>query len=229
MKTFFASVIAICFLSTGAIAQNSCSKFYPFSSGASTQLSMYDKKGKLSGIVEHTVADVTSTSEGETATMTQKLIDDKGNLVSSSDYSILCRGGLVSIDFNSLSRPEMMQAFPDAETEVTGTNIDLPNNLSVGQELPDGGIDITISMSGINMNMNIDIINRKVEGKETITTPAGTFDCFIISSTTEMKMGTRMTRHSKQWIAEGVGVVKMEDYKKNMKLESTGLLTAFNK
>lgn len=228
MKTLLTTIIAICFLSTAAVAQSSCSKFYPFSEGASTQLSMYDKKGKLSAMVEYTVNNVASTAEGDTATMTQKLIDDKGNLVSSSDYTILCREGLVSIDFNSLSRPEMLQAFGNAETEVTGTNIDLPNDLTVGQELPDGGINIVVSLSGINMNMNIDIINRKVEGKESVTTPAGTFDCYVISSTTKMKMGTNMTRHSKQWIAEGVGVVKMEDYKKNMKLESTGLLTSFS-
>ncbi|MEM7186072.1 MAG: hypothetical protein AAF466_05375 [Bacteroidota bacterium] len=228
MKTYLATFLAICFLSLSAVAQNSCSKFYPFSEGASTQLSMYDKKGKLTGVVEHTVGAVTATDDGDLAVMNQKLIDDKGNLITTSDYNILCKEGLVSIDFNSLSRPEMMQAFQNAETEVTGTNIDLPNDLSVGQELPDGGINIAINMSGINMNMNIDIINRKVEGKETITTPAGTFDCFIITSTTEMKMGTRMTRHSKQWIAEGVGVVKMEDYKKNGKLDGMGMLTSFS-
>ena len=228
MKTQHILIILAIFIGLPSLAQSSCSKFYPLFDGASTQLSMYDKKGKLTAIVEHTVDSVTSTAEGDTAIMTQKLIDDKGNLVSSSNYNILCSAGVVSIDFNSLSRPEMMQAFGEAETEITGTNIDLPNDLTVGQELPDGGINIAISMSGINMNMQIDIINRKVEGTETITTPAGTFDCFIISSTTEMKMGTRMTRHSKQWIAEGVGVVKVEDYKKNMKLENTGLLTAFS-
>jgi len=228
MKTVALSFITLLYFSIASLAQNSCSKFYPFSEGVSTQLSMYDKKGKLTGVVEHTVGTITAIDDGDMAVMYQKLIDDKGNLITTSDYNILCKEGLVSIDFNSLSRPEMMQAFQNAETEVTGTNIDLPNDLSVGQELPDGGINIAINMSGINMNMNIDIINRKVEGKETITTPAGTFDCFIITSTTEMKMGTRMTRHSKQWIAEGVGVVKMEDYKKNGKLDGMGILTAFS-
>jgi hypothetical protein len=228
MKTYLASLLVICLFASNAFAQNSCSKFYPFSEGATSQLSMYDKKGKISAIVEYSVHEVTTTGDGETATMSHKLIDDKGNLISTSSYDVFCKDGLVSIDFNSLTRPEMMQAFPDAKTEVTGTNIDLPNDLSVGQELPDGGVDIKISMSGINMNMNIAIIDRKVEGKETVTTPAGTFECYVITSTTVMKMGTNMTRKSKQWISEGVGVVKMEDYDKKGKLESTGLLTAFS-
>jgi len=228
MKTIALGLITLLYFSTASMAQNGCSKFYPFSEGASSQLTMYDKKGKMSAMVEYTVGSVASTAEGDTATMTQNLIDDKGNLISTTNYDVLCKEGLVSIDFNSLSRPEMLQAFQDAETEVTGTNIDLPNDLSVGQELPDGGINISINMSGINMNMKIDIVDRKVIGEETITTPAGTFDCYVITSTTKMKMGTNMTRHSKQWIAEGVGVVKMEDYKKNMKLDSSGLLTAFS-
>ena len=230
MKTLLVLFIVICLFTSNVMAQNSCSKFYPFSEGTSTQLTMYDKKGKLSVVVEYTVASVASTSEGETATMSHKLIDDKGNLISTSEYEVLCKDGLVSIDFNSLTRPEMMQAFGgNAETEVTGTNIDLPNNLSVGQELPDGGINISIKMSGMNMNMTTTITDRKVIGKESVTTPAGTFDCYVITATTTMKMGANMTRSSKQWISEGVGVVKMEDYDKKGKLESTGLLTAFSK
>ena len=32
---------------------------------------------------------------------------------------------------------EMLQQFEDLETEVTGTDIIIPNELTVGQELPD--------------------------------------------------------------------------------------------
>lgn len=124
-----------------------------------------------------------------------------------------------------------MKQFKDMDTEVTGTNLVLPNNLSVGQTLPDASIDIKISMSGINMDVATKIINRKVIGRESITTPAGTFDCYVITSTTElaMTMGMNQSSNAKEWIAEGVGMVKHEDYNKKGKLTNSSLLTALNK
>lgn len=44
-------------------------------------------------------------------------------------------------------------------------------------------------------------------GKETITTTAGTFDCFVITSGHESKMGLKFSNTSKHWLANGVGMV----------------------
>ena len=78
--------------------------------------------------------------------------------------------------------------------------------------------------------MNIIITDREVVGKETLTTPAGTFECFVISQSNVSKgMTGTIKRTSKQWIAAGVGVVKTEDYKKNGKLDGYSLLTSFSK
>ncbi|MEM7085535.1 MAG: hypothetical protein AAF489_05090 [Bacteroidota bacterium] len=225
MKTFLVQCIVICFFSSTVFAQSNCSKFYPFSEGAVTELTMYDKKGKVAGIVQHAVKGVSSTGTTDVATMTQILKDKKGEEITTSEYDISCTDGLVSIDFKSLSRSEMLKAMGDFETEITGTNLDLPNDLSVGQSLPDAGVNIKINMSGINMNMDTTITERQVVGQESITTPAGTFECYVMTSTITFKMG--MSK-SKQWIAEGVGVVKTEDYNKKGKLQGSSLLTAFS-
>jgi hypothetical protein len=71
--------------------------------------------------------------------------------------------------------------------------------------------------------------DRTVTGTETIDTPAGKFDCFIISSQTEVKMLMTKTGTSKSWIAKGVGLVKQEDYNKKGKLISSEILTEFSK
>lgn len=228
MKTLFKTILML--LIFGGLSAQNCSKFYPFEEGATTQLTMYDKNGKMEAMVEYTVNSLSSTADAEIANMSHKLIDDKGNLISTSTYEVTCSKGVVSMDFKSLSRPELLEQFgDDVDVTMTGTNIDYPNDLSVGQSLPDAGMFIKINLSGINMNMNTEIKDRKVIGQEKITTPAGTFDCYIITATTEMKMATKMTSHSKQWIAEGVGVVKVEDYNKKGKLQSMGLLTSFSK
>jgi hypothetical protein len=123
----------------------------------------------------------------------------------------------------------MMQQFEDMEMEVTGTDVELPNDLSVGQNLPDANVDVKMSMGGINMNMNVETINRKVEKKESVTTPAGSFDCYVIYSETKSKMMlANNTFPNRLWLAEGVGMVKQETYNKNGKLMGSMVLTLFS-
>jgi hypothetical protein len=86
-----------------------------------------------------------------------------------------------------------------------------------------------MDMGGMKMNMTVDITNRKVNAKESITTPAGTFNCYAISSNSETKMGLKMMFEIKEWVAEGMGVIKSETYNKNGKLMGYTELTSINK
>ncbi len=135
----------------------------------------------------------------------------------------------VSIDFSSLAAPGSMEQYKDMEVEMKGTDLILPNNLSVGQTLPDSEMLVTVRIAPINMKMNTNVFNRKVEGRESLTTPAGTFDCYVISFDSEAKMGFNVSSSGKQWIAQGVGMAKQESYNKKGKLTGISLLTAFNK
>ena len=74
------------------------------------------------------------------------------------------------------------------------------------------------------MNMFVNITNRKVEGKESVTTPAGTFDCFKITYDIETKFGVKIERNAIEWIAKNVGTVRSESYKGD-KLEGYTELT----
>ncbi|MBT8262587.1 MAG: hypothetical protein KJO05_07175 [Bacteroidia bacterium] len=230
MKKTLITFVAICLGGFYTNAQSDCSKFYPFSEGAKSQLTMYNAKGKSQGMVEYHVSGIESKDGGTAATMTMNLIDKKGNELKGSNYELLCKDGIVSMDFKSLMRPGMLDAYGEIDHEITGTNLDFPNKLSVGQDLPDAEILIKLSMSGMNMNMSTLITDRKVLDKESVTTPAGTFECYVISQNTQIKsMASNMKRSSKQWIAEGVGVVKSEDYNKKGKLDTYSILTSFTK
>jgi hypothetical protein len=83
-------------------------------------------------------------------------------------------------------------------------------------------------MGAVKMAMGVEMKDRIVEGMETITTPAGTFECYIISYEVKTRMGLNKTNTAKQWIAKGFGLVKQEDYNKKGKVISSSLLTAFN-
>ena len=147
-------------------AQSACSKYYPLEEGASFQYTNYNGKGKLEGKIDYNVTNVSNNGDTTTATMEMKYQDRKGKEIMASDYDFTCEGDVVKIDFQSLMNQQMMQQFAAMEIDVTGTDIELPNNLSVGQELADANVSIAADMGGMTMNMNVETINRKVEKKK---------------------------------------------------------------
>ncbi|SFC64899.1 hypothetical protein SAMN04487891_11715 [Flagellimonas taeanensis] len=230
MKHYFLLFAALCFTAGTAVAQSSCSQYYPLVEGTSLQYTNYDKKGKEDGQMEYKVTNVAESGDSVSATMVLEFSDNKGNTYT-SDYGISCDGNVVRIDFKSLMNEQMMSQFGEMEMDITGTDVELPNNLSVGQELPDSNVNLKMKMAGaVNMNMNVETINRKVEKKESLTTPAGTFDCYVIYSETRTKMMMgNQTQPSRIWLAEGVGMVKQESYNKSGKLMGSTLLTQLSR
>lgn len=225
MKKLFISIIFTVLVSFLAIGQDACSVYYPFKEGAKFEMTNYNKKGKTESIVKYTVSKI----HGNTATIEATVFDNKDKEITTTSYNITCEGNSISIDFKSLISPEMLQQYKDMDIDVSGTNIELPNDLDVGKNLKDANMVMTINMGGMNMKMTMDIINRSVDSKESVTTPAGTFNCYALSYDSEVKMGIKTSFTIKEWIAEGVGVVKTESYNKKGKLMGYSELTSFSK
>ncbi len=211
-------------------AQDCENKYFNLQEGVRLEYALYSSKDKLEGTQWQEITSVESTSDGLRAELHVGMKDAKGKDTFESNYGYLCQGNTIKIDFNSLMAGPMQEQFPDAEAEITGVDVEWPNDLSVGMELPDANMHMKMNMGGINMNIEMEVTGRKVEKSETVTTPAGTFDCLVIYSETRSKMimGER-TFPSRVWVAEGVGMVKNESYNKNDKLTSSMVLTAISK
>lgn len=222
MRTLTSIIISLLSL-TLVKAQGECSKYYPLKEGTKFQITNYDKNDKPVAVIDYVVKE----SNGDSALIYYEMFDDKGELVLSSEYGMSCENDGISIDFNSLAAPGMMEQFQDMEIDLSGTNLFLPNNLSVGQTLPDADLLMLVSMAPMNMKMTVKIYDRKVVGQETVTTPAGTFDCMILSQSTESKMGVKVSGSSQEWYAPDVGMVKQESYNKKGKKIASSVLTSF--
>jgi hypothetical protein len=232
MKKSLSLISLFLFAFNITIAQNSCSKFYPMEEGTSFQYTNYDKKGKTEGVLNYTISSVTDNGSSTTARFDMKFIDKKGKDIFNSNYNITCENGVVRVDYKSLFPSQMMQQYSEMgiEMDITGTDIEIPNDLSVGQELADANVSIAMTMSGIKMNTTVDQTNRKVEKNERITVAAGTFECYLVTETNISKtMGATIEMTTKQWLSEGVGIVKQESYKRNGNLMSRMELTKFSK
>ena len=228
MKTFFTSLLAILLFTSSSYSQSDCSKYYPFKEGAKFTYTNYNKKGKESGEIDYTLINLRNEGGSEVITMSAKIKDKKGNDSMNFAYDISCDGSGISIDYNSLGNMAMLQQFESMDTEISGTNIILPNNLSVGQKLPDSNMNMKISM-GITMEINVNVINREIIAKEKVTTSAGTFDCYVLQVTSIVDMmGKKIISTSKSWFAEGVGMVKQESFDESGKSTNSSKLTALN-
>jgi len=215
---------------TFVTAQDNCSTFYPMNEGVSMEYTNYNKKGKVEGVSTYKVTEANHAGDTTTATMSINLKDNKGKDIYSTSYNLTCTGNMVTLDYESLLPTEMMEQYGDMDIEISGNDIEIPNELSVGQNLKDANVAMKISMSGINMNMTVDMTNRKVEKKESVTTSAGTYDCFVLYSENRSKMMmANQVYPSRVWLAEGIGMVKQETYKKNGDVMSSTMLTAQSK
>ena len=215
---------------TSFVTAQNCSKYYPMREGATFEYTNYNKKGKSEGVAKYQVTNVDTAGDVTNATMAIEMIDEKGKEIYKTDYDFTCTGNMVTIDYESLIPSSMFEQYEDMEMDISGTDLELPNDLSVGQQLPDANVSVKISMSGINMNTTIDLVNRKVEKQESVTTPAGTFDCYVIYSDNMMKaMMVKQTFPSRVWFSEGVGMIKQESFNKNGKSMGTTVLTSYSK
>lgn len=85
-------------------------------------------------------------------------------------------------------------------------------NMEVGQSFENIVTDLTVEFMKKSIDVRISIINREVVAKETVTTPAGKYECFKITysygvrgdGVNLMDQKIRAT----EWFAPGVGVVK---------------------
>ncbi len=111
-----------------------------------------------------------------------------------------------------------------SDVTVSGECRGIPAELTVGMKLPDYKMTVRIMF----MKMTVNCKNRKVVGREELSTPAGTFDCFIVEETTSVRtMMTNTKATSRTWYARGLGMVRRE-LMEGKKLASTTQLTAIH-
>ena len=207
--------------------ENPCESGYmPFKQDLSFELTSYDKKGKVSSVPKQMITALDEMDGGFEARVEMEIADEKGENVTTGKYDMQCKDGVIYVDVSSMLDPRTMETVSSMEMEMSGDALQFPNQLEPGQTLPDGTLVMKAKTNGMTlMTISMDITNRRVGELETVTTPAGTFECVKISQDSQMKMLVKKTFRSTSWYAKGVGMVKTENYDKKGNLESSTVLT----
>ena len=198
-----------------------CNSFFPLIENTRYEYEMFDKKDKMTVKMTYTLKNVSGSGDNMNATVTQDLYDaKKGDKLTSADLNWECKDGTLHFDMRSMTMmgdngQEMNMAETGMGVDVTGDELDLPSDLTVGQTLKDATYTIKMTMGTLTvMNRTYTIKERKVESQESLTTPAGTFDCYKITYlTADNKSGN--TTKSALWYAKDSGLIKSENYKDN--------------
>lgn len=231
-KTVFILGTALVLLSSfsgvlKSAGEDICKSFFPTEVGTALTYESYNGKDKLQSIDVFSVTDIVETASVTLIKVSMKSSDKKGKETYSNDVEYTCEDGVFKMSMESMLPTQTMEAYKDMEITMTQTELEIPSNLSVGQVLPDADMEMVISSNGMQvMKMNFKITERKVEAEESMTTAAGTFDCYKLSQSTNTKMMfIDKTYKSVDWFAEGIGSIRSESYTENGKLESYRVLT----
>lgn len=225
-------LIYLFFLICGSfVAKAQCNEFYQFSEGSEWELETYNAKGKVTGKNHQKVTSLEKTSAGYNATINSVFYNEKGKETMKGDLSFKCENGTMYIDMRNFISQEQLEAFKSYEMKVEAENLEMPGKLSVGQTLKDGSVNIAADGAPLPTSLNMKITERKVVAQETITTPAGTFECYKITAniatTTQMGIKMNLNFSTIDWIALKVGAVKSESYNKSGKLMGYTILTSW--
>ena len=215
-----------------------CNPYFDYEEGTSLVQTTFDKKGKEQASQKLNITSVTNEGDKVIMLTDVTIYDKKGKEITSNQMELICEEGVFKMDMSRFVPPGMDQ-MEGVSISFEGDNIEMPKSLSVGKNLKDATFTVNIesdnpALSTMMGGTNTTISNRKVLAQESITTAAGTFDCFKISydSKVETKMmGMTRSFDTKgiEWISEGVGLVRVESYDKKGNLSSYTELTSFKK
>ncbi len=211
ITTGISIVIASC-----CSAQN-CNQYFFLQNNKTVEMTIYSKKGEPSGKNVYTISDVQSSGGTTTATVNSEMFDKKGKSVVKATNDVKCNGGVMMMDMKMMIPQQQMEQFKSGEAKAEGVYMEYPANMKEGDQLKDASIKMTGQNGPMNYTLTMDVTERKVQGKESVTTTAGTWDCFKITSKTHMNMkmalNIPMNFESTEWYAPGFGIVKTENNK----------------
>jgi hypothetical protein len=219
-------IAVFCYSSIAVLIAQDCPMFYPDRENTQMEYKQYDKKGGLTGSSVQKITSIKKSATSTEVAIVSMSFDAKGKNIGSANLKARCEGGIFYIDMSNYLNQQSTDAYKDMEMSVEGGNLEMPSGMKAGEALKDGDLKMSFSSGGVTvMNMSVSITNRKVEAVESLTTPAGTFECYKISYDIATKMMISVKMKGIEWYAKGVGLVKSETYGKDGKLQGSTLLT----
>ena len=224
MKPLIASAFL---LFSGNIFSQDCSTFFYLQNDKTIEMTVSNKNGKESGKMTYVISNAKKTGSTTTATISSEFVDAKGKSIAKGTNDVKCENGVMQMNMKTFIPAVQMEQMKSGTGSATDVYLEYPANMNVGDQLKDGQFNMDYETAGgMKSSIEVSITERKVEGKESVTTPAGTWECFKITSQNKIVskiagIGIPIRMAVTEWYASGFGVVKTES--KTGKTEITAI------
>jgi hypothetical protein len=214
-------------LFTGNIFSQDCSNYYYLQNNKTIEMTITNNKGNESGKMTYVVSDSKKNGSSITATINSEFVDAKGKTISKGTNNVKCENGVMQMDMKTFIPPAQLEQIKSGTATASDVYLEYPAGMNIGDQLKDGQFNMDYeSVSGLKCSLEISITERKVEGKETVTTSAGTWECYKISANNKITsrisgIGIPIKMNVTEWFAPGFGIVKTES--KGGKTEITSI------
>jgi len=176
--------ITALFLVTLRVFAQDCAKYYYMQKNKTFEMTYYDNKEKATLKADYKVDDVTHIKDTTVSTVTTQMYGKDGKEIGKTTMDVKCNGGVMYIDVNAALQKAIQPQ--DNKTGVSMTfshsYMEYPADLHVGQQFPDVSSTMTVGTADNQQISTTKTTDRKVEAKEDVTTPAGTWSCYKITS-----------------------------------------------
>jgi hypothetical protein len=186
--------------------------FFPTREGISFTMASLNAKGKVEDYTRTTIKKVEEKGDTLAVTSVFEFLDKKrqpkkGEAV---EATINIVNGVVVFDMPNFFEDQENSDFP-VKLEIEGNYLELPTNISVGEEFARLRVALIISTPLRDLTRTVEV-KHKCVAFEPVTVPAGTFDAYKIEETITHKtiMGRTREEINFMWYARNLGTIKTE-------------------
>lgn len=214
MKKISLLALLACVFAIPGMAQD-CKTYYYLQNNKTIEMTFYNKKGDETGKQVYTVTDVKNGGGTTTGQLSSEMFDKKGKSFAKAKGTIQCKGGVMMVDMKMSLPAAQQEQFGTTDAKADNIYMEYPASMNIGDQLKDATMDMEIENKGMKQSVSMVVNNRKVEGKESVTTPAGTWECYKISYKSKitirtMGIGIPVNIEGTEWFAPRFGIVKTQ-------------------
>jgi hypothetical protein len=190
-------------------------------------MTVSNKNGKESGKMIYKISDTRKTGNSVTATITSAFVDTKGKTITNATNFVKCENGVMQMDMKVFIPAGQQEQIKSGTAKASDVYLEYPSSMNVGDKLKDGLLSMDYEQAGgLKSSIEISITERSIQAKESVTTTAGTWECFKITSKNKITskiagIDIPIRMDVTEWFAPGFGIVKTES--KTGKTEITSI------
>ena len=228
VKVLYTALIS---LFAGTVMAQDCTFFFPQAEGTVWVRKGYDAKGNLQTVMSYKVDDVETLPTGMEVEADYVYTNPSGTVVNKGDVKAYCQNGEFFMDSQeTLSSPGLVSEM-STNVDLTENFINYPNPYAADFDkdnvyFDEASVKIYDKKDRKNRK-DMSIYDREFIKIESITTPAGTFDCAKVKyklATRSPKSKETLTGYGYEWYSPNVGLVRTEQFDKNNVLQSYTVL-----